>query len=142
MHAPDQQDNEADGLPGNRGDRGACHAQIEDKHQERVEPDIDDGPGKKSDHGIGCAALVAQLIVDYKLRDHEGSSDQNDPHIDQRIMDCRRPGTQRISQRRRKQIAKNRDDDSDDQRECETCRRRLGCLLFFPCAQKPGQERT
>jgi len=83
--AADEQRDEAHQLSADRGERRTADAKTENKHQKRVERDVDDRAAHKAHHGVERAALKAQLVVDDELPHHERRAQQNDAHVRHRV---------------------------------------------------------
>ena len=85
LGAARQEEAEADKLADDGGPGGPGHAQAEGENQKRVQGDVQNRSAGNPHHGIGRAALVAQLVVQHQGGGHPGSPEEDDLEIGLRI---------------------------------------------------------
>ena len=112
----DEQNNKACELSHDccNGSTSDLHVKSQDK--KRVKDHIHHCTGHKSYHGIYCASLKTELVVDNELSHHKWCSDQNYPHVVHCELHCSVRSSQEMSYRSCKDIADNCKDYTDDYR--------------------------
>ena len=78
---PHKQQDEADELADDGGQRRAGNAQIQDENEQRIQGNIDEAASGDADHGKESVALEADLVIQHQLGCHVGGPQQNDTQV-------------------------------------------------------------
>ena len=114
--AAQQQQAEADKLADDRRPCRAGNPQLEREDQQRIQPDVQHCAAGDAHHGIGGAALKAQLVVQHQRSRHPRRSQQDHAEVCLGIGQDGIRGTQQIGQRLQKQQPQHTDQHAGGQR--------------------------
>ena len=138
--AAHQQQAKADKLADDGGPCRAGNSQIKHKDQQRVQTDIQYCADSDAHHGIGGAALKAELIVQHQRGGHPRRTQQNHTEIRLGVGQNRIRGAQQIGQRLQENQAQRTDEHARRQRRKEACGGHVRSLLIIFLANGAGHE--
>ena len=140
LGAARQKEAEADKLADDGGPGRPGHPQAEGEDQQGVQGDVQHRAAGDAHHGVGRAALVAQLVVQHQGGGHPGGPEEDDPEVGLRIGQDGGGGAQEHGQRLQKELAQNADHRPRRQGGEKAGGGHVAGLLKVLLPQLPGDE--